>query len=140
MGHNFSFCTGCETPRSCDLCEKLANGVQEINGDTSGGKTMKNEDWDIEESRKFLEKTKEIKIAFCEKWGLPIPAFDKEEDYFLPEECPICMTKEVALAERLAYWMYIPNSTNMGRALWELNANYCPRCGRKIKRECSDSI
>lgn len=37
MGHNFSFCKGCETPRSCDLCEKLANGVQEINGDTSDG-------------------------------------------------------------------------------------------------------
>ena len=30
MGHNFSFCEGCETRRSCDLCIKLTNGVQEI--------------------------------------------------------------------------------------------------------------
>lgn len=37
MGHKFSFCEGCETPRSCDNCLKLMNGVQEINGETSDG-------------------------------------------------------------------------------------------------------
>ena len=97
---------------------------------------MKKEDWGIEESRKFLERAKKIKIEFCEKWGLPIPAFDKEEDYFLPYECSFCMTKEAEKSAKLRFWMRAPNLPNISSsALWEYEANYCPMCGRKIKRE-----
>lgn len=91
------------------------------------------ENWDIGESRKFLERAKAIKIAHCKKWGLPIPAFDKDEDYFAPEECHFCMTKKVGETEKLKLWMRSPDLSSL--ALWEYEANYCPMCGRKIKRE-----
>lgn len=62
--------------------------------------------WGVEESRRFLDALKQKKIDFCKQYGLPIPAFDKEEDFFVttelidwaqgkePEEylkpCPFC--------------------------------------------------
>ena len=94
---------------------------------------MMKDDWTVEDSRKFLEKAKAIKIAHCEKWGLPVPAFDKEEDYFSPEECHFCMTKKVEESGKLKLWMRSPDLSSL--ALWEYEANYCPMCGRKIKRE-----
>lgn len=41
------------------------------------------EDWDEAENRRFLEALKRKKIEFCQQYGLPIPPFDKEEDFFI---------------------------------------------------------
>jgi len=42
--------------------------------------------WDDAENRRFLEVLKQKKIDFCIEYGLPIPAFDKEEDFFVTIE------------------------------------------------------
>lgn len=39
--------------------------------------------WDDAESRRFLEALKRKKTEFCEEYGLPVPAFDKEEDFLI---------------------------------------------------------
>lgn len=57
------------------------------------------EEWNCEESMRFLETLKRKKIEFCKEYGLPVPAFDKEEDFFVTsamiawaqgEEKPVC--------------------------------------------------
>ena len=44
------------------------------------------EKWNREESLRFLEALKRKKIEFCKEYGLPVPAFDKEEDFFVTSE------------------------------------------------------
>ena len=44
------------------------------------------EGWNREESLRFLDALKRKKTEFCEEYGLPVPAFDKEEDYFVTTE------------------------------------------------------
>lgn len=39
--------------------------------------------WDDAEKRRFLEVMRQKKIEFCREYGLPIPAFDKEEDFLV---------------------------------------------------------
>lgn len=46
--------------------------------------------WDDVESRRFMEALKRKKIAFCEEHGLPVPAFDKEEDFFVTLDMFAC--------------------------------------------------
>ena len=38
-------------------------------------------EWTDEQCSIFLEKCKEEKIKFCQKYNIPIPDFSKEEDY-----------------------------------------------------------
>lgn len=39
--------------------------------------------WDKAESQRFLEALKRKKVEFCYEYGLPLPVFDKEEDFYI---------------------------------------------------------
>lgn len=42
--------------------------------------------WSDEEYRLFLDALRKRKTEYCENHGLPVPAFDKEEDFYIEED------------------------------------------------------
>lgn len=53
------------------------------------------EKWTPEQERLLLEKMKERKVAYCKENDLPIPSFECEDDYFIPE-LTVTITRELS--------------------------------------------
>ncbi|WP_295761104.1 hypothetical protein [uncultured Oscillibacter sp.] len=54
--------------------------------------------WSDEECRLFLDAIRKRKTEYCEERGLPVPAFDKVEDFYIePEMLPGHQTTEERL-------------------------------------------
>ena len=66
---------------------------------------------ELTECKRILERQKEAKIKYCQDKGLPIPAFDCADDYWIP----VSSAPFKHYAEVMSNRYY-----------------YCPNCGAKM--------
>ncbi len=86
----------------------------------------------------FLKAAEKRKIAFCKKYGLPIPAFDKVEDFFIDYRvpCPVCGSKDGYAATGTFTHFYEADGTPMGYELGSEGMSVkCVKCNANFQRE-----
>lgn len=79
--------------------------------------------WDISESQRFLDALKRKKTGFCERNGLPVPAFDKAEDFF-------------AVTEMMNFQNQGKENESAAPLVWKglkMELKPCKRCGGKAE-------
>ena len=92
---------------------------------------------EMAEAYAVLEAAKARKIAFCKRRGLPIPAFDKAEDFCIDEKapCPKCGSTKGYMADGTYTQYYSASGTPAGYILGYPNNNTvtCIYCGANIR-------
>lgn len=93
----------------------------------------------MEEAYAILEVAKKRKIEFCKKHGLPIPAFDKAEDFCIDDKipCPKCGATKGYTAQGTYTQHYDAAGNPDGYILGYPNAKTvtCIYCGARISRK-----
>ena len=93
----------------------------------------------MHEAYAFLEAAKKRTIDYCNRRGLPIPAFDKAEDFFTDyvARCPKCRSTKGYMAEGSYTQYYTASGTPDGYILGSPNteAVVCANCGTSISRK-----
>jgi ssDNA-binding Zn-finger/Zn-ribbon topoisomerase 1 len=84
-----------------------------------------------------LEAAKARKIAFCKRRGLPVPAFDKAEDFIIDDNapCPKCGSTKGYMAEGTYTQLYSASGTPDGYILGypKIKTVTCIYCGARIR-------
>lgn len=90
----------------------------------------------MKEAYAILEAAKKRKIALCERRGLPIPAFDKAEDFYIDNNapCPKCGSTKGYMADGTYTQYYSASGTPTGYILGYPNTETvtCLYCGARI--------
>lgn len=93
----------------------------------------------VQEAYALLEAAKKRKIDFCKRRGLPIPAFDKAEDFFTDyvARCPKCGSTKGYMADGTYTQYYTASGTHDGYLLGSPNTEtvVCVNCGAGISRK-----
>lgn len=93
----------------------------------------------IKEATAILEAAKKRKIAFCKRHSLPIPAFDKAEDFYIDDNvpCPECRSTKGYMAKGTYIQHYSASGTPIGYVLGypKTKTVTCRDCGARISRK-----